>query len=369
MPVRSLRAAAVALAVATMVSGCGETSLRDVSVEGDGTLPAPLARAWSQQVADDTGARVTIRTAGSVESLRELRAGPSSFALVTEPTEADAAAAAADDGALMHIPLVLSPVAVAYELKKWRQRDVRIASGMRFDAATLAGTFRARIWSWITEQILARNGGLDIPDELILVCHRSDPAATTAAFTGYLSRRSSWWRQGLGSGERVAWDEVRSIELPTIFAVRGTTGMLRCLRREGGLIGYLDAADAKRAGIPVARVANDTGRFVAPTIAGAQAAASSVELPADLRFSLLDAPGRDSYPITSVHFAAAPRDLCAAGVEPDEAAAVKAWLGHALGEEGQRAARRLGYAPLPERMRTKAEAAVDRLECDGAAIG
>ena len=62
------------------------------------------------------------------------------------------------------------------------------------------------------------------------------------------------------------------------------------------------------------------------------------------------------------------QDMCKAGVQANQAKLVKDWLGYALGE-GQKVAPQLQYAPLPDAIKTKAQAKVDGLQCNGQAIG
>jgi phosphate transport system substrate-binding protein len=50
--------------------------------------------------------------------------------------------------------------------------------------------------------------------------------------------------------------------------------------------------------LAAASIENQTGAYVAPSIAGAQAAAAGVETtPADLRFYIVNAKGAQAYPI------------------------------------------------------------------------
>jgi phosphate transport system substrate-binding protein len=370
----SIRLRELALALAASVAalgviGCGDAHrLHGTHATGAGTLPAALAEGWTRGLRDAAGATVTIRPLDSAGALRAMVAGTTALATIGQPLDDRQMATVQGRGRqIVHIPLVLSPLAVGYVVKQWHHRERDMASGLRFDTATLAVIFRGRIENWVNTRILARNDTPEMPDELIQVCHRSDPAATTGVLSSYLSRRSSWWRQGVGSGEQVVWRVLGGFHIP-MFSIRGDAGMVRCLRTESATIGYLDAADAVRNGIPVARIVNREHRFIAPTIAGAQAAAAAIDPPADLRFSALDAPGANAYPITAVRYALVWKDMCRAGVSRAAASAAKAWLDYALGDDGQRTARRLGYAPLPARIRAMARAAVERLRCDGAAI-
>ena len=61
------------------------------------------------------------------------------------------------------------------------------------------------------------------------------------------------------------------------------------------------------------------------------------------------------------------QDACKAGQNATQAKLVKNWLNYALGA-GQQVAPQLQYAPLPDNIKTKAQAKVDGLQCNGAAI-
>jgi phosphate transport system substrate-binding protein len=116
-----------------------------------------------------------------------------------------------------------------------------------------------------------------------------------------------------------------------------------------------------------ASVKNKAGTFVAPTLAATAAAAEGAKPPADLRFATIDAPGAQTYPIAAVTFLLAYKDVCKAGADEGKAKALKTWLDYALGD-GQQVAKQLQYAPLPDALKTKAQAKVDSLRCNGAPI-
>jgi phosphate transport system substrate-binding protein len=63
------------------------------------------------------------------------------------------------------------------------------------------------------------------------------------------------------------------------------------------------------------------------------------------------------YPIVLVTYEV----VCAKGTPSDTLALVKAFLTYAASEDGQEAATRLGYSPLPTRIRTRVTAAVAAL--------
>jgi hypothetical protein len=60
--------------------------------------------------------------------------------------------------------------------------------------------------------------------------------------------------------------------------------------------------------------------------------------------------------------------MCKAGIQQNQAKLVKNWLGYALGD-GQQVAPQLQYAPLPDAIKSKADAKMNGLQCNSAAIG
>ena len=117
-----------------------------------------------------------------------------------------------------------------------------------------------------------------------------------------------------------------------------------------------------------AAIKNKSGQYVEPSLQATSAAASGITPPDDLRFSTINSENADAYPISAVTFLLVWQDACKAGQNATQAKLVKNWLGYALGA-GQKVAPQLDYAPLPHNIKTKAQAKVDALQCNGAAIG
>jgi ABC-type phosphate transport system substrate-binding protein len=109
------------------------------------------------------------------------------------------------------------------------------------------------------------------------------------------------------------------------------------------------------------------GAFVQPSLEATSAAAEGVTPPANLRFSTIDAPGDTAYPISAITFLLVYQDGCKAGMTKEQAGLVKDWLNYGAGA-GQAVAPDLEYAALPDTIKQKAQAKVDGLQCNGAAI-
>ena len=99
------------------------------------------------------------------------------------------------------------------------------------------------------------------------------------------------------------------------------------------------------------------------------AAGDSLEVPDDLRFTAINAPGDSSYPIVSQTFVIVHTDLCAGGMTEQKAKVFKAFIDYGLSSDGQDAAKELSYAPLPDSLLSKAKDQVTKLQCNGKPVG
>ena len=86
----------------------------------------------------------------------------------------------------------------------------------------------------------------------------------------------------------------------------------RSSRREGA-IGYTELAYAKQNHLATAAIANQAGEYVEPSIESATAAAAgeSAKLPpnTDFRISIVNAPGKGAYPISSFTWLLIPKTI------------------------------------------------------------
>jgi phosphate transport system substrate-binding protein len=103
-------------------------------------------------------------------------------------------------------------------------------------------------------------------------------------------------------------------------------------------------------------VQNSTGGFVRASPEAVTAAAAASKMPGDFRVSITNAPGKDAYPISSftwLLFYENPQDKVQGKTMLD----FTKW---AL-SDGQKFAKDLGYAPLPEQVAAMAQKALQRI--------
>jgi phosphate transport system substrate-binding protein len=330
-------------------SGSGSAAQKGGTVNGAGaTFPAPVYSEWAARFKDKQGTTVNYQAIGSGGGIAQFTAGTVDFG-ASDAAMKDEEIAAAKKGDPVHVPTVLGAVTVAYKLGG-------VDKGLKLDGATIADIFLGKIKKWNDPKIAAGNSGVQLPSTDIAVCHRSDESGTTKNFTQFLADYSKAWADGPGVDKTVKW--------PTGTGAKGNDGVAGCVKQTEGSVGYVEQAYALQNNFTTAAVKNKAGNFIEPSLAATSAAGEAARPPADLRFSTINAPGAQTYPISAVTFLLVYQDMCKAGVAQKEAGLTKDWLNYALGD-GEKVAPELQYAPLPDAIRQQAQAKVDALVCNG----
>jgi phosphate transport system substrate-binding protein len=324
------------------------------TINGAGaTFPQPVYTEWAARFKDQTGTTVNYQGVGSGGGIAQFTAGTVDFGATDAAMKPEEEAAAKKKGDPVHVPTVLGAVTVSYNVSG-------VDKGLKLDGATIANIFLGKIKKWNDPAISGLNSGVKLPDKDITVCHRSDESGTTKNFTQFLAAYSPEWENGPGVDKTVKW--------PTGTGAKGNDGVAGCVKQGDGSVGYVEQAYALQNNFTTAAVKNKDGQFVEPSLEATSAAGEGAQVPEDLKFSTIDAPGAKSYPITAVTFLLVWADQCKSGIKPENAKLVKSWLNYALGD-GQKVAPELQYAPLPDAIKQKAQAKVDALQCNGSAIG
>jgi phosphate transport system substrate-binding protein len=201
---------------------------------------------------------------------------------------------------------------------------------------------------------------VNLPSTSITVVHRSDSSGTTKAFTTFLSAYNPAWTAAAGKPDKI-------VKWPTGTGAKGNSGVAAAVKQTAGAVGYVEQAYALQNGFTYASVKNKAGKYIAPTIAAASAAAEGITVPPDLTISTIDSPNPAAYPITSQTFVVVYKDMCKAGISQGAAQGVKKFLTYGLGP-GQGVEKQLFYAPLPASLLQKAQAQLNTLTCNGSKL-
>ena len=320
------------VASSMIVAAVTPVSAQDLTGAG-ATFPYPIYSKWFSDYAAKTGVKINYQSIGSGGGIRQLSEQTVDFGASDAPMS-DAELAKAKGGAIMHIPTVLGAVVVTYNVPE-------LTRPLRLDGATLANVFLGKITRWNDARIAALNPGAKLPASDILVVHRSDGSGTSYVFTDYLSSVSADWAAKPGKGKEVQW--------PVGLGGKGNEGVAGQVKQLPGSIGYVELAYAKQNRLAYADIRNAQGQFVTPTIAAVTAAAAgaAAKLPAntDYRVSIVNASGKNAYPISSFTW------LLVYRTQTDAAKGRKLidFVRWAL-TEGEKSAATLDYAPLPAAM-------------------
>ena len=334
-----LCAALVAAAACTSERGSADTQTSsdqpraDTTVDllGAGaTFPYPLYALWFNQFAADSGVRINYLSVGSGSGIDRLLADSVDFAATDVPLRDDEIARAVG-GRVVHVPMVLGAVALTYQLDG-------LTRPLRLSGSVIADIYAGRITRWNDEQLRALNADQALPDDAILVVHRADASGTSFILSDFLSSVSFAWASAHGRGRVMTW--------PVGIGRQGNEGVASQVKQTTGAIGYVEGSYARQNRLPVARVQNASGAFIAPSAFEVAAAAvnvlDAIEEPADLRVSLVNAAGKQSYPIASFSWLVIAPDALSV-VQRAQLMRFVAW---AL-TDGEQWAREVGYEPLP----------------------
>lgn len=314
-----------------------------VALTGAGaTFPYPIYSKWFNDYATTTGVKINYQSIGSGGGIRQLSEGTVDFGATDSPMK-DEEMGGARGGPILHIPTVLGAVVATYNVPG-------VSQPLKLTGEVLADIFLGRIRRWNDARLAALNPDATLPNQEILVVHRSDGSGTTFIFTDYLSAVSPAWKSGPGTGKEVQW--------PAGLGAKGNEGVAGQVKQTPGSIGYVELAYAKQNRLPFASMRNMAGEYVLPTIESVTAAAAGVaqRLPenTDYRISIVNAPGKGAYPISSFTWII----LYQNQPDADKGKKLVDFLRWAL-REGEASAATLDYAPLPAEMVARLEKRLD----------
>jgi phosphate transport system substrate-binding protein len=320
----------LSLALASLISG---TALAQMKLNGAGaTFPYVIYSKWFDVYHQKTGIEFNYQSIGSGGGIKQVTEGTVDFGASDAPmTEEQMKAVEEKQGtAILHIPTVMGAVVVTYNLPA-------IGKDLKLTPEVLTGIYLGEITKWNDPKIVDINPGKNFPDQAILVAHRSDGSGTTNIFTDYLTKVSKEWAEKVGKGTSVNW--------PVGLGGKGNEGVAGIVKQSEGALGYVELAYAVKNELPYAALKNKDGHFVEPSFDAVSAAAAGAakNMPADLRVSITDAAGKDSYPISGFTWLLIYKNM----KDKSKARDIVKFLKWAM-TDGQSYAKELYYAPLPK---------------------
>ncbi|QQS40060.1 MAG: phosphate ABC transporter substrate-binding protein PstS [Acidobacteriota bacterium] len=320
----------------TSDGGDGSGAMR---LQGSGaSFPKPIYEKWVNEYQKvDPNVRIDYQSTGSGAGQKAILSRTVDFGASDDPMKDEDLSKA--DGELMHIPTVLGAVVMTYNLDG-------VDKPLKLTAENIAGIYLGEIKKWNDPKLAADNPDANLPDKAIFPVYRADSSGTTAVFTDFLAARVPAFKDKVGASKQPNWVEGVGSGQPR------NDGVMGLVKQTPFSIGYVEIAFAKANDLPTALIKNPAGNFVEATIENVSAAAagSAAKMPADMRISITNADGENSYPISSYTYILVYKDQ----KDARKGKALAEFLWWAV-HDGSQFAKDLHYAPLPQEVVAKVE--------------
>ena len=292
------------------------------------TFPNPIYSRWfSEYSKQHPGVQINYQAVGSGAGIRQVSTKTVDFgasdAILTDQQLKESQVH------LQLIPTVLGAVVPVYNLPGLNKE-------LNFSGDVIADIYLGKITKWNDPRIAHDNPGVNLPDHSILPVYRSEGSGTTFIFTDFLSKVSPEFHEHVGSAASVKW--------PVGIGQKGNEGVAGMVKNSQFAFGYVELIYAAGNGMPFGTVKNAAGKFIKASTGGVTAAAAAVgkNMPADYRISITNAPGADSYPISSFTWLLIPNP----SADPQKGKVLHDFLEWML-DHGEAEASSMTYAPLP----------------------
>jgi len=326
--IRSYRLLVVFLGWMLLLPAAVRGQEKTVLVETGSSMPEPLYKSWidefhKQQPSTD----IRYMAMGTAESAREVLAGSGDFGGGDAPIPEAQLRAAGQP--ILELPAVLIGIVIIYELP-----DVK--GELKLTGPVLANIFLGKIKSWNDPAIAKLNPEMKLPELPIQVLRRNEGKGSNYILSDYLAKVSPEFLAAAGRSESPKW--------PVGQGFQRSQDLVAKLRGTPGAIGYTELNLAAGSAVRIASIRNAAGEFVKPSAnsIAAAATASGSKMSNDFRISLTNAPGKESYPISSFTWLYVP----ATAKDPARGSVVASYLKWVY-TSGQKIAQEKGYAILP----------------------
>ncbi len=316
------------ITMAAMVAGVSPVVAQHLTGAG-GTFPNPIYQRWFTEYGQShPGVQINYQSVGSGAGIRQISQMIVDFGATDGPMNDKQLAESKQK--LLHIPTVLGAVVPAYNLPG-------VNTELKFSGDVIADIYLGKITKWNDPRIARDNPGVNLPDHTILPVYRSDGSGTNYIFTDYLSKVSPEFKQKIGSATSVEW--------PLGVGQKGNEGVAGMIRNSPFSFGYVELIYAAQNHMLFGMVKNADGHWIKASTdtVSAAAAGAAKNMPADYRVSITNAPGPNSYPISSFTWLLIPNP----SKDPAKGKVLHDFLEWML-DHGEAEAASMTYAPLPQ---------------------
>lgn len=329
---------------ALLLTGCGGGNNTKLT-GGGATFPYPVYDKMFREYSKQHPVRINYQSIGSGGGVRQLKNKTVDFGASDAFLKDDELAGF--DQQVVHVPTCLGAVTMAYNLEG--------VKNLKLTPQVIADIAMGQINQWDHKRIQKLNPDAALPNKEIVFVHRSDGSGTTFIFTDYLYKTDTQWRKEVGRGKVVDWS--------TGIGQKGNEGVSGYVRQKAGRLGYLNLSYVKQSDLQTARVRNQSGNFIKPTLESTSKA-GDVAMPDDTRVTLTNTDADQGYPIAGFTWLLLYKDQAYGNRQKDRVKSMLDlmwWMIH----EGQEYTKPLNYSPLPQNAVNKAEKALKSVTFKG----
>lgn len=337
---------------AAAASGSSDCVSGTLNGEGSSAQKNAIDQVIANYIAGCPDTTVNYNPTGSGAGISQFIAGQvdwagSDSALKDKPkdgvVETQAAAKRCDNNPAWNIPMVVGPIAIAYNLPG--------VDSLTLTPEVTAKIFDGTVKTWDDPAIAAVNTGAKLPSTPIKVFFRSDESGTTENFTKYLSAAAG-----------MVWTDEPSKTWPGSGEGREkSAGVSEGVKGTAGGITYVEWSYAKDNNLGVAKVDNGagavelTGDSVGKAVDAAKRAGEGNDLKLELDYAT-KVPG--AYPVLLVTY----EIVCSkGGIDADKTKLLKNFLTFFASQEQQDKLEDIGYAPLPSRLESDVDTSIQAI--------
>ncbi|WWS81733.1 phosphate ABC transporter substrate-binding protein PstS [Agrobacterium vitis] len=325
------------------VAFTGAAFAADISGAGSSFI-YPVFSKWGEAYKAKTGISLNYQSIGSGGGIKQVEAKTVTFGATDKPLSDEELT----KNGLTQFPMVMGGIVPMYNIEGVKPGELVL------DGKALEAIYMGTITKWNDPAIVALNKGVKLPDQAIVVVHRADGSGTTFNFTDYLSKVSAEWKSKIGSDTAVEW--------PVGIGAKGSEGVANTVKQTAGAIGYNEYAYVIQNKLGYAKMKNDAGKVVEPSLDSFAAAAANADWAGAKNFNVVitNQPGEKSWPIAASTWVLIHKDP----VDKDATEAALKFFAWAY-KDGTGEAKALEYVAIPKPVVKLIENSWDSIQKDG----
>ncbi|NSZ17212.1 phosphate ABC transporter substrate-binding protein PstS [Agrobacterium vitis] len=325
------------------VAFTGAAFAADISGAGSSFI-YPVFSKWGEAYKAKTGISLNYQSIGSGGGIKQVEAKTVTFGATDKPLSDEELT----KNGLTQFPMVMGGIVPMYNIEGVKPGELVL------DGKALEAIYMGTITKWNDPAIVALNKGVKLPDQAIVVVHRADGSGTTFNFTDYLSKVSAEWKSKIGSDTAVEW--------PVGIGAKGSEGVANTVKQTAGAIGYNEYAYVIQNKLGYAKMKNDAGKVVEPSLDSFAAAAANADWAGAKNFNVVitNQPGEKSWPIAASTWVLIHKDPA----DKDATEAALKFFAWAY-KDGTGEAKALEYVAIPKPVVKLIENSWDSIQKDG----